>query len=83
MTVRAGNLCAFYRSIVLFISSITTESCNLRYRNKLLCRLKKHSAKSLLIVILGKEVSANCTSVTTSWLIIFCLALDKGFVEFV
>jgi hypothetical protein len=33
--------------------------------------------------ILGKEVSANCTSVTISWLSIFCLALDKGFVEFV
>jgi hypothetical protein len=41
----------------------------------------KHSAKALPSVTLGKEVSVNRTSTTTSLPSTFCRTLDKDFAE--
>jgi hypothetical protein len=42
---------------------------------------EKHSANYLSSVLLDKEVSANCTSATTSLPSTFCREIDKVFAE--
>jgi hypothetical protein len=51
---------------------------SLHYRTQL---LRKYLVNSLSSVTLGKEVSANCISATSSLPSTFCRTLDKNFTE--
>jgi hypothetical protein len=67
----------------LYIEKIT---CTTRHSSFAEClrhsaKPRKHSAKCLSSVTLGKERSANCTSATASLPSTFCRTLGKDFAE--